>query len=51
MGSWAERTRSKAAAGRSSKVADCGVGWANCNWLARQQLVDWVTTQGSSLGK
>ena len=28
MGSWAERSRSKAAAGGPSKVADCGVGWA-----------------------
>ena len=27
-GSWAERTRSKAAAGRLSEVADCGAGWA-----------------------
>ena len=28
MGSWAERTHGKVAAGRPSKVADCGVGWA-----------------------
>ena len=28
MGSQAERTRSNAAAGGPSKVADCGVGWA-----------------------
>ena len=27
-GSWADRTRSKAAAGRLSEVANCGVGWA-----------------------
>ena len=27
-GSWAERTSSKAAAGRLQEVADCGVGWA-----------------------
>ena len=27
-GSWAERTHSKAAAGRPSEVADCGVGRA-----------------------
>ena len=26
-GSWAERTRGKAAAGGPSEVADCGVGW------------------------
>ena len=28
MGGRAERTHSKAEAGRPSKVADCGVGWA-----------------------
>ena len=27
-GSWAERTHGKAAAGRPSKVVDCGAGWA-----------------------
>ena len=27
MGSWVERPRNKAAAGRPSEVADCGVGW------------------------
>ena len=27
MGSWADRTRSKAVASRPSEVADCGVGW------------------------
>ena len=30
MGSWVERTHSKVVAGRPSKVADCGAGWA---WL------------------
>ena len=34
MGSWAERTRSKAAAGGLSEVADCGMG------QARLQLAD-----------
>ena len=28
MGSWAERTGGKAAAGGPSEVADCGAGWA-----------------------
>ena len=28
MGSWAERTRGKVAAGRPREVADCGMGWA-----------------------
>ena len=28
MGSLVERTLGKVAAGRPSKVADCGVGWA-----------------------
>ena len=28
MGSQAERTRSKVAAGGTSEVADCGAGWA-----------------------
>ena len=28
MGSWTERTHSKAAAGTPSQVADCAVGWA-----------------------
>ena len=28
MGSQAERTRSKVAAGRPNEVADCGAGWA-----------------------
>ena len=28
MGSWVERTRSKAVAGGPSEVADCGSGWA-----------------------
>ena len=28
MGSWAERTHGKVAAGRPSEVVDCGVGWA-----------------------
>ena len=27
-GSWEERIRGKAAAGRPSEVADCGAGWA-----------------------
>ena len=43
MGSRVERTPGKAAAGRPSKVADCGVGWAKLQLAARQQLVDWVT--------
>ena len=28
MGSWVERTHSKAVAGRPREVADCGAGWA-----------------------
>ena len=40
IGSWAERTHSKAAAGRCSEVADCGAGWAKLQLAARQQLVD-----------
>ena len=53
-GSWAERTHSKAAAGRPSEVADCGAGWAKLQLAARQQLVDQatdLTSQGSSTGK
>ena len=54
MGSWADRTCSKAVAGRPSEVADCGVGWARLQLVVRQQLVDPATdlaTQGSSAGK
>ena len=50
-GSWAERTRSKAAAGRLSEVADCGAGWAKLQLAVKQQLEDPVidpTTQSSS---
>ena len=53
-GSQAERTRGKAAAGRPSKVADCGVGWAKLQLADKEQLVDWATdsaTQGFSAGK
>ena len=35
MGSWVERTRSKAVAGGPSEVADCGAGWAKLQ-LARE---------------
>ena len=54
MGSWVERTRSKAVAGRPSEVVDCGAGWAKLQVAVRQQLVDRVTdctTQSSSVGK
>ena len=54
MGSQAERTPSKAEAGRLSKVADWGAGWAKMQLAARQQLVDLAThraTQGSSAEK
>ena len=47
-GSWAERTRSKMAAGGLGKVVDCGTR------QARLQLVDPATdcaTQGSSTGE
>ena len=43
MDNQVERTCGKVAAGRPSKVADCGVGWAKLQLAARQQLVDWVT--------
>ena len=43
MGSWVERTHSKAVAGRPREVADCGAGWAKLQLAARQQLVDRVT--------
>ena len=48
MGSWGGETCGKAAAGRPSKVAECGGGWA------RLQLVDQVTdlaSQSSGMGK
>ena len=52
MGSRAERTDSKAGAGRPSKVVDCGARWA------KLQLVDQATEnttpgqpQGFSVGK
>ena len=54
MGSWVERTRSKATAGRPREVVDCGAGWAKLQVAVRQQLVDRVTdrtTQSSSVGK
>ena len=43
MGSWVERTRSKATAGRPREVVDCGAGWAKLQLAVRQQLVDRVT--------
>ena len=53
MGSQAERTHSKAAAGGPSEVADCGAGRAKLQLALRQQLVDPATdraSQGSILG-
>ena len=54
MGRWAERTHSKAVAGRPSEVMDCGTGWAKLQLAERQQLVDLATdcaTLSSSSGK
>ena len=51
MGSWVERTRSKATAGRPREVVDCGAGWAKLQLAVKQQLEDPVidpTTQSSS---
>ena len=39
MGSRAERTRGKVAAGRDSEVVDCGAGWAKLQ-LAGEAVVD-----------
>ena len=49
MGSRAERTRGKAAAGGPTGGADCGAGWAKLQ-LAGDLAID-CTTQGSSVGK
>ena len=53
-GSREERTHTKAAVGRYSEAADCGVGWAKLQLAGKEQLVDWATdsaTQGFSAGK
>ena len=54
MGSQAERTRGKGAAGGPSEVADCGARQARLQLAVKQQLVDQVTdgaTQSSGAGK
>ena len=51
MGSWAERPRSKAAAGGPSEVADCGAGWTKLQLATEATaggLGDRPTTQGSN---
>ena len=57
MGSWTERTRSKAAAGRAGEVVAGGTGGPTS---AHKVQIDWEeelgsetdrTTQGSSAGK